>query len=322
MPLLEFTGAAVVTALNAGIGPADTSIQIKNGGGWPTGATAPFIATIGDPLAGDAEEKILVTSRTGETLNGCTRGRDGTPPQSWGPNTRIRHTISAEWALDLSRHQFDPTRHDHTQYLRSVDHAGIVHTAAMLGTDSVGNDELQDNSVALANMQDASVGTAELINNAVTTAKIGDDQVTGPKFTGGRGIVRQFDEDIDSSTFSDDADTDMVLNNVPVVAGRTYAIHLHSRFIFASLVADARWVIRLRLNGVDFDIFDDLQPVTLGNTRGTIDATVYWTPSVSAATDDLLVRLDKLADGAQLTLVGSGTGKRTLTLTDVGIPTP
>lgn len=170
--LLEFTGVAVVTALDAGISASATDITLKNGSGWPTGIVGPFIATIGDPDANDSLEKVLVTGgRTGNVLSGCTRGYEGSA-QIWGPNTKIRHTISATFAQEISLHVNDPTRHDHTQYLRAADHAAIGHTAAMLDPDSVGNSELQDNAVATANIQDAAVATAKLTNLNVTLGKL------------------------------------------------------------------------------------------------------------------------------------------------------
>lgn len=172
MPQLEFTGVAVITALASGISASDTTITLKDGNGWPTGAVGPFIATLGDDIAGDSLEKILVTGgRSGAVLSGCTRGYEGTA-QAWGPNTRIRHTISAQWAAEVSAHIFDTGRHDHTQYLRPADHSAISHDAGMLGPDSVGNSELQDDAVATANIQNLAVTGPKIANNAVDATKL------------------------------------------------------------------------------------------------------------------------------------------------------
>lgn len=340
MPLLEFSGVAVITALEAGVGPADTSFELKNGGGWPTGAIAPFIATLGDPLLGEAEEKVLVTSRTGDTLNGITRGYDGTPAQSWGPNTRIRHTIAANFMAELSAHVHDDTRHDHGQYLRALDHAAIAHTEAMLGPDSVGTSELidgsvtqaiiaddavgtpeiQDNAIVQALMADASVGTAELIDANVTTPKLANDAVTKEKTVAARGIVRQLSLDTPpAAPYTGDTVTDMVLTNVPVVAGRTYGIHLHAEY---DLDIGSTYVIEGRVNGTVIDRFWRIEDEGTVQNEDTIDATIYWTPSVTQATDDIDVYVRGIAGFGALNFTGTGDCKRTLTLIDMSIPTP
>jgi len=182
MPRLEFSDLAVITGLQTGIGPNDTSITIKDESGWPDGTIGPFIATLGDKEAGDSIEKILVTTRSGKTLQNCTRGYGGVG-QTWGANTQIRHTIAGRFMAELSAHIFDTTRHDHTQYLRSSDHAAILHDAAMLGVDSVGNSELADDAVATANIQNlavtdgkiAGVNGSKLVDASVALAKLAAD---------------------------------------------------------------------------------------------------------------------------------------------------
>lgn len=173
MPQLEFTGVAVITALESGIGLSDTSLTLKDGSGWPEGTIGPFTATLGDPLAGDSLEKILVTGgRTGKVLNGVTRGYDGSTAQAWGPNTRIRHTITALWAAEVSAHVHNTTRHDHTQYLRSTDHAAIAHDESMLGPDSVGNSELKDDAVNTANILNLAVTNGKIANTTIEVGKL------------------------------------------------------------------------------------------------------------------------------------------------------
>lgn len=179
MPQFEFTGLAVRTALQSGIDSDDTTIVIQDGTGWPTGAEHPFIATIGDKEAGQAIEKILVTARTGTapaTLSGVTRAHEGVA-QAWGPNTQIRHTISAAFVAELSAHVHDDTRDDHGQYHNAARHAAVLHTAAMIGPDSVGTDELTDNSVATLNIQDLAVTTAKLAALGVTEPKLANNAV-------------------------------------------------------------------------------------------------------------------------------------------------
>lgn len=76
----SYAGAAVADTLSAGI----TDIALVLSGNvltdWPTGADGPFAVRIGRGLAN--EEKILVTSRTGPTLNIAARGYDETTAYS------------------------------------------------------------------------------------------------------------------------------------------------------------------------------------------------------------------------------------------------
>lgn len=130
------------------------------------------------------------------------------------------------------------------------------------------------------------------------------------------GILAHQTLDVNNGAHSVDADTDMVLNNVSVVNGRAYAVHAHSQIDLNNGPGD--WLIRLRLNGVDFR---DLCRVQTTATDLTImmDATVYWFPTVTASTDDLLVRVDEQSGTSDITLNGSAAQLRTLSLIDLGI---
>ncbi len=173
MPHFEFTGAAVVTSLRSGIGSTDMTIPLQSGSGWPTGAGGkPFTATIGDPLSGLPEEKILCSARTDNDLTATQRGYDNTSPQEWGSNARIRHTISAVFAADATDHINVTSRDDHAQYHTDARHAAIAHTQGMLATDSVGQAQIQADAVGLAEIQANAVGTAELIDASVTLGKL------------------------------------------------------------------------------------------------------------------------------------------------------
>lgn len=97
----ELVGNAPATTLAGAINNSVTSIVITSGTNWPTGATAPFVATIDRGLA--TEEKILVTTRTGTTLNTVTRGYDGTTAQAHANLAVIEHTISAVLLDEVNR---------------------------------------------------------------------------------------------------------------------------------------------------------------------------------------------------------------------------
>lgn len=135
-----------------------------------------------------------------------------------------------------------------------------------------------------------------------------------------KGVVARQVLTAPTSTISTDVDSDMTLLNVAVVAGRIYAVHLHTTLAWASLDAAAHWALRLRIDGVDTAVLAD---VKLGDVnsgaRVPVDGTVYWTPAATGAASDLLVRLDLVAGSCDISLQATGTNPRTLTLIDLGL---
>jgi len=135
-----------------------------------------------------------------------------------------------------------------------------------------------------------------------------------------KGAIKRQTLTASSSLYIVDTDTDMLLSNVPVTAGRIYGIHLHSFYELNSVNINARWYIYLKINGALYDIFKAIGPrISSGAVQDTLDSTVYWVPTVSAITDDLLVHADEAADGADLQFLGAATFRRTLTLIDYGV---
>lgn len=173
MTQFEYTGNAVQTSLGANILAADLSIPIGAATGWPLGAGSDvFTATIGDPANGDTLEKVLVASRSGTTLTITTRGYEGTSAQDWAQGTLIRHTISSTAMNEASDHVADGTLH-----MTDAEHAAIVHTQAMMGTGSVGQAQLLDDSVGAGEIIAGAVGPTELATDAVVAGKIADGAI-------------------------------------------------------------------------------------------------------------------------------------------------
>jgi len=186
MPHMEFTGASVVTTLRTGISAVAGTIPLQSGSGWPTGAGGKvFTATLGDPLSGQPEEKILCSVRSDNDLTAVQRGYDGTAAQEWGPNTRIRHTISGVFCAEMSDHVWDDNRDDHGQYHTATRHAAVSHSLAMMGTNSVGTLQIVDDAVTAAKILAGAVTTPKILDANVTTAKIADLNVTSPKLADG-----------------------------------------------------------------------------------------------------------------------------------------
>lgn len=89
----SYSGSARATTLAGGITAAATSLTVADGTGYPDGSAGPFVVTVDAGLA--SEEKILCSSRTGNTLSVSSRGYDGTTAASHDNSAPVAHTISA-----------------------------------------------------------------------------------------------------------------------------------------------------------------------------------------------------------------------------------
>lgn len=116
-----FGGGAAATTLSAGINSGVTSIAVADASTWP--ATGPFNAVIDRGLAG--EEKLLVASRSGNTLTITTRGYDGTTATAHSSGATIEHCGTA---IDFQENN------DHVNASTNVH--GLSGGAAVVGTTS------------------------------------------------------------------------------------------------------------------------------------------------------------------------------------------
>lgn len=91
--LKEFAGGAQATTLSSGILSGATSLIVADGSTFPTGSTAPFVIVIARGTA--SEEKVLVTSRSGNTLTLSTRGYDGTTAAAHSAGDAVEHCLDA-----------------------------------------------------------------------------------------------------------------------------------------------------------------------------------------------------------------------------------
>lgn len=114
MALREFKGGAKRTTLAAAITAASTTITVADATGYPTGATGPFAIALDVGLAG--EEKVLIASRSGNTLTVATRGYDDTSASAHASAT-VDHIITATDIREANAHVNDTTTDVHPQYL-------------------------------------------------------------------------------------------------------------------------------------------------------------------------------------------------------------
>lgn len=116
----EYTGGAPPTELTTAITAGSTTFDVLDATGYPTGTTAPFVVVIARGTA--AEEKILVTSRSGNTFTIDQRGYDDTPVFDHAAGESVVHTLDAASLTDLSERVYEDGRYTiavipDTQYL-------------------------------------------------------------------------------------------------------------------------------------------------------------------------------------------------------------
>lgn len=91
----EYAGGAKRTKLVGDITAASTTFTVTDATGWPTGAVGPFAIAFELGVAG--EEKVLIASRSGNTLTVAASGRgyDGTTAASHQSGANVDHVITA-----------------------------------------------------------------------------------------------------------------------------------------------------------------------------------------------------------------------------------
>lgn len=166
--LREYSGNAKATTLVGALSASGTSILVADGAGYPTGATGPFVVTLAAGTS--AEEKVLIDTRSGNTLTVETGGRgwDGTSASDHDSGVSVQHTFSATDAREANTHVNDTTGDPHPQYLTPAEA-----TAAYLSK--------------------AGVTTAKIVTSETSTATSFSDLATvGPTVTvttGTRALV-------------------------------------------------------------------------------------------------------------------------------------
>lgn len=224
--LREVEGAAVATTITSDITDTATTITIDDAAGWPDGATAPFMATLGSRTA--TEETIEVLSRSGTTLtlaSSAKRGVDDTSASNHSAGTVIEHTMTKR---DLAEANYMVTQlakattaedllvatgaaafkrlakggtNGHALVMVAGAVAWAVVPAAGLGTDAVETSKIKDLNVTTGKLADDAVTYAKMQNVSATdrllgrdTAAAGDvEELTvtgGVEFSGSGGIRR------------------------------------------------------------------------------------------------------------------------------------
>jgi microcystin-dependent protein len=193
----DYAGAAATSALANAITMSDTVITLTATSGWPTGTNGPFAIVIDEGTA--AEEKVLVTSRSGTTLTISQRGYDGTTASAHSTGASVKHCFTA---IDA----------DEANYW-AAELAGAANASGDLiladGPDSLTGLAKGANSTLLqidsgGTIKWGTAQTAMIADNAITAAKIAT-AVAGDGLTGGGGSALAVN--VDGSTLEIVSDT-------------------------------------------------------------------------------------------------------------------
>lgn len=170
----SYAGGAKTTTLTAVLNgtTGDLTIQCTDLSNYPTGASGPFYVVIDRGLV--SEEKILCSSRTGNTLSVYNtglvtgRGADGTTVSSHAIGAELEHIFTATDADEANAHVNDTTTNVHPQYLfkSAIDAKGDL----LVGTadNTVSRLPVGSNGQVLVADSTASTGVKWAVNDGAT----------------------------------------------------------------------------------------------------------------------------------------------------------
>jgi len=193
----QFSGAARGTTLAVAITGGSTSIQVTDGSTFPSptgtipadpndpvpSAALPFVITL--DRASNFEEKVLISSRSGNVLTVETRGYDGTAATSHAEQATVEHTIDAFSLTRFMEHVGDPGQTD----AHNIDQIEGLETALETATVPVGGIIMYSGSLASLSVHwhlcDGTSGTPDLRNRFV----VGSGSTYSVGSTGGSDTV-------------------------------------------------------------------------------------------------------------------------------------
>ena len=164
----SYAGGAKPAKLTVGLGgsTADLTITCDDLTGYPTGSAGPFYIVIDRGLA--AEEKILCSSRTGNTISvydvGLTNGRgsDGTSVIAHSANATVEHVFTAVDADEANAHVNTTSGTVHGLTI-----ADVVTTSA---TQTLGNKTLTSPTITGASISGATISSSTFSGGITATS--------------------------------------------------------------------------------------------------------------------------------------------------------
>lgn len=99
-------GNVIATTLSANINNSTTTVAVVNGTTFPTGASdMPYVIVVDRATVN--EEKMLVSSRTANTLTVSSRGYDGTTAVAHTSGASVDHVLDAVALQDMNNSTYD-----------------------------------------------------------------------------------------------------------------------------------------------------------------------------------------------------------------------
>jgi hypothetical protein len=100
--LKDYKGSSIETTLSNAYSIANTSLTVSSGSTFPDGSSGPFVVVISRGLAD--EEKMLISSRTSNTLTILEKGYDGTTSQNHVNGSSVNHCLDAYTLVQANRY--------------------------------------------------------------------------------------------------------------------------------------------------------------------------------------------------------------------------
>lgn len=100
----EFIGSALRVNLVGTISNSTTSITVTDGSSYPAGVN-PFVIVIDRGLV--TEEKVLISSRSGNTFTAAIRGYDGSLARGHSGGSFVDHVLDAAVIQDMNVTTYD-----------------------------------------------------------------------------------------------------------------------------------------------------------------------------------------------------------------------
>lgn len=195
----EWAGGVVKTTLNGAIAAGTTTIVLTDGSTFPAG-TFPFVVVIDRGTA--TEEKVLVQTRTGNSLTVLQRGYDGASAQSHISGAYVEHVLDAYTVDQANAMSSKMTTAGDLIYKQTT---GDNTAFARLGIGTSGQALVSTGSAPSWGQ----VGTAGVADASITAAKIAA-AVAGDGLAGGAGTALSVN--VDNSTLEINADSLRVKN--------------------------------------------------------------------------------------------------------------
>lgn len=117
----DFSPAAVPTTLSADITDTAVSLSVADGASYVDGSNGKSVLTIDRGKSN--EERILYTTRVGNTFSGLTRGYNGVAAHPHTAGAIVEHTSTEQDFDEANAHIADPSLNHHTQYVRFAETA-------------------------------------------------------------------------------------------------------------------------------------------------------------------------------------------------------